>query len=217
MGETMITEEIYHTYLSFLLSGNKRECTTITQKLLDQNVSIYDLYINLFQTSMYQVGNMWENNKISVAVEHMATSITEGLLNLIYPAIFSAEHIGKSAIISCVPNEFHQLGAKMVADIFELNAWDGYFLGANTPSIELLRIIDEKKPDLLGLSMSIYFSLPSLEQTIQMVQASYPRLDIVVGGQGFLWGGVDIIVKYSNVTYVDSLTILEQLIRKMAT
>lgn len=210
----MITEEIYNSYLSSLLSGDKRKCTAITQELIDKEIPIYDLYVHLFQTSMYQVGKLWETNKISVAVEHMATSVTEGLLNLVYPAIFSAEHIGKSAVISCVPDEYHQLGAKMVADVFELNAWDGYFLGANTPSGELLRMIDEKKPDLMGLSMSLYFSLPSLEKTVQTVHASYPRLDIVVGGQGFLWGGQDVVAKYSNVHYVDSLTNLEQLIQK---
>lgn len=208
----MITEKTYNDYLSYLLSGNKKECAAITGALLDREVPIRDLYIGLFQKSMYEIGKLWENNEISVATEHMATSVTEGLLHLVYPAIFSAEHIGKSAVISCVQNEYHQLGAKMVADIFELNAWDGYFLGANTPSNELLRMIDEKRPDLLGLSMSIYFSLPCLEKTIQSVRASFPSLDLIVGGQGFLWGGLDVIGGYSNVNYVDSLAALEQLI-----
>jgi len=212
----MINEKIYTSYLSSLLSGNKKECTYITRELLDQNISIYDLYINLFQRSMYQIGKLWETNKISVAVEHMATLIIEGLLNLLYPQIFSAEHIGKSAIVSCVPNEFHQLGAKMVADIFELNGWDGFFLGANTPSIELLQLIDEKKPDLLALSMSIYFNLPALKETIQKVQTNYPQLDIIVGGQGLLECGKDIVSEYSDVSYVDSLIKLEQLIRKIS-
>lgn len=210
----MITEIIYNSYFTVLLSGNKKECSRIVGELIHQKISVYELYIHLFQHSMYQVGKLWENNKISVAVEHMATSITEGLLNLVYPALFSAEHIGKSAVISCVPNEFHQLGAKMVADIFELNGWDGYFLGANTPSNELLRIINEKRPDLLALSMSIYFSIPQLEQTIETVQAVYPQLDIIVGGQGFLWGK-DILSKYRNIIYIDSLYNLEKLLRNI--
>lgn len=215
-GQKMISEKIYNHYFSCLLSGNKRECTAITQELIAQKVPVYDLYINLFQASMYQIGKLWESNKISVAVEHMTTAITEGLLNLVYPIIFSDEHIDKSAVIACVPNEYHQLGAKIIADIFELNHWDGYFLGSNTPAQELLRVIDEKRPDLLGLSMSIYFSLPALEQTIQVVKSSYPELEIIVGGQGFLWGGREVAVKYSNVNYVDSLTGLEEFIKRMA-
>jgi len=211
----MITEKIYTLYLSHLISGNKKECTAITKDLLNQNISIYELYTNLFQQAMYQIGKLWEENKISVATEHMATSIIENLLNLVYPQIFSAAHIGKSAIVSCVPNELHQLGAKMVADIFELNGWDGFFLGANTPSNDLLQMIDEKKPDLLALSMSIESNQPALKETIQMLQASYPVLQIIVGGQGLLTYGTYIVSNYSNVSYIDSLARLEQLIRNI--
>ncbi len=208
----MIKEQ-YDDYFSALIAGDRAKCTSIVKGLIEEEVSVQDLYLQLFQASMYEVGKLWENNKISVAVEHMATAITEGLLNLVYPIIFSAEHIGKSAIITCVPKEYHQIGAKMVADIFELNGWDGYFLGANTPTEELLRMVEDKQPDLLGLSMSLYFSLGALEKTIQMVQSTYPQLDILVGGQGFLWGGRDVLTKYPQVNYVDSITGLEKLIQ----
>ncbi|MBF0239403.1 MAG: cobalamin-dependent protein [SAR324 cluster bacterium] len=208
------TEEQYNNYLSFLLSGNKTECTKIIRELIDQKIAVKDLYLNFFQRSMYQVGSLWEHNKISVAVEHMATAMTESLLNLAYPLIFSAEHCGKSAIISCVTKEYHQIGAKMVADIFELNGWDGYFVGANTPTDELLKMIDDKKPDVLALSMSLYFSLRWMEEMLQAVSATHPKLDIIVGGQGFLWGGLDTLKKYPQVEYVDSIIKLEQLIKK---
>ena len=85
-------------------------------------MEIKELYLGLFQRSLYEVGEMWEHRKISVAVEHMASAITESLLTLVYPAIFSAEHSDKSVVISCVANEYHQIGSKMVADFFEL-AW----------------------------------------------------------------------------------------------
>ncbi|MBF0287839.1 MAG: cobalamin-dependent protein [SAR324 cluster bacterium] len=206
-------EKHYDDYISALLAGNRAKCTSIVKELIEQKVAVQDLYVNLFQTSMYEVGKLWESNQISVAVEHMATAITEGLLNLVYPLIFAADHVGKSAIVSCVPKEYHQIGAKMVADIFELNGWDGYFLGANTPENEMLQIIEEKKPDLLALSMSLYFSLRTMEQTLQAVQATFPQLDIIAGGQGFLWGGLDVLAKYPQVNYVDSIVKLEKLIR----
>ncbi|MBF0548416.1 MAG: cobalamin-dependent protein [Candidatus Riflebacteria bacterium] len=209
----MITEEIYNRYLANLLSGNKKECSKIVTDLLDRKVLIHNLYMHLFQKSMYEIGKLWENNRISVATEHMATSITEGLLNLVYPVIFSAEHLDKRIIISCVASEYHQLGGKMVADIFELNGWDAYFLGANTPSKELLKMIDEKKPDLLGLSMSLCSALLSLEETIKTVQSSISKLPIILGGQGFAGIGKELTDKYSNTIYFDSLDKLEKWLR----
>ncbi|MBF0430351.1 MAG: cobalamin-dependent protein [Fibrobacteria bacterium] len=208
----MITEDIYSKYLEMLLQGSKKECTKITQDLLSQEIEIHDLYVHLFQASMYEVGKLWEENRISVAVEHMATAITEGLLHLVYPQIFAAEHTDKKAVISCVPNEYHQLGAKMVADIFELNAWNSYFLGANTPSSELIRMIDEKKPDILGLSMSLFFSLPHLTSMVEEVRSHYHDLEIVLGGQGFLWGGHDIVKKHNRLQIIGDLKTLESYI-----
>ena len=143
----------------------------------------------------------------------MATAIVEGLFVLVYPMIFGAEHTGKKAVISCLANEFHQVGGKMIADIFELNGWDGYFLGANMPAEELIKFIDEKKPDLLGLSLSIYFNINTLLETIDTVRIHYSDLDIIVGGQAFRWGGRDVIAGLKGVTYLESIDSLEKMIR----
>lgn len=123
--------------------------------------------------------------------------------------IFGAAHTGRKAIIACVANEYHQLGGRMVADIFELHGWDGYFLGANTPSEELLRLIDDKKPDLIGLSLAISFNLDNLWKVVEMVRVTFHELPILVGGQAFRWGGTELVSRYEGVTYISSLIDLE--------
>jgi methanogenic corrinoid protein MtbC1 len=210
----MITEEKYKNYLQHLLDGQKADCKRIVSTILDTDIEIKELYERLFQRSLYRVGELWEQNRISVAVEHLATSITEGLLHLVYPKIFAAEHHGKKAVVSCVANEYHQVGAKMVADIFELNGWDGYFLGANTPVDDLLQLIDEKSPDMLGLSLSIYFNTARLIEVIEEVRGAYPQLDILVGGQAFRWGGANIVKAYPRLQYIASLQQLEKMLRE---
>jgi methanogenic corrinoid protein MtbC1 len=179
------------------------------QDLLDLDIDIYRLYVNLFQQAMYEVGELWEMNRISVATEHLATSITEGLLILVYPRIFGAYHNGRKAVIACVANEYHQLGGKMVADIFELHGWDSYFLGANTSPEKLLRLIDEKKPDLIGLSLAIYSNLDNLLNVIEIVRATFRELSILVGGQAFRRGGTELVSRYEGVTYIPCLRDLE--------
>lgn len=208
----MITEQVYNKYFSCLLAGNRAECSNIVKELLAGGIAIRDLYTELFQRSMYKIGELWEGNKISVATEHLATSITEGLFALIYPTLFSMAHTGRKAVIACVANEFHQLGAKMVADTFELNGWDSYFLGANTPADDLIRLIDEKKPDLVGLSSSIYSNMAVLSMTIEKIRTHYPQLDVLVGGQACRFHGADLVNQYSSVAYVPSLQELESLI-----
>jgi methanogenic corrinoid protein MtbC1 len=208
----MITEQRYSVYLTALLDGDKSACTEIVEALLEEQVNIKDLYTDLFQRSMYRIGELWEQNRISVATEHLATSITEGLLTLMYPTLFSREHIGKKAIISCGVNEFHQIGGRIVADVLELNGWDAYFLGANTPDNDLVLCVDEKKPDLLGLSIGLFFNMAALLEMIEKIRNSFPQLNIIVGGQAFRWGGSDAVEKYPNVIYVPTLDELENFI-----
>jgi len=211
---TMITSEIYNNYLQNLLKGNRQECTKIVKDLLDRDVSIYDLYLDLFQTSLYEVGYLWETNRISVATEHMATTITESVLSLAYPRIFAAQHVGRKAVVSCLVNEYHQIGGKMVADIFELNGWDGYFLGANTPVEDLLDIVRDKQPEIVALSMSVYFNMDYLHNVLQRLESELPGQQVIVGGQAFRWGGSDIQDKYSRVQYISSIKELEKMLQQ---
>lgn len=209
-----IDDALYSRYLQLLLAGKRQECHDIVKGLLDKNIDIKELYINLFQRSLYDVGSLWEHNKISVAVEHLATSITEGLLTLAYPTIFFTEKIGKSTIISCIANEYHQIGGKMVADIFELHGWDGYFLGANTPFEDLCSLIDDKQPDLVGLSLSVYQNINNLISVTERLSLIYSNLKIIVGGQAFRHCDSRCVEVFKNVQYIESLYELEERIIK---
>jgi MerR family transcriptional regulator, light-induced transcriptional regulator len=210
----MIEDEIYNKYFNSLIKGAKSECVAIFEELVNKNVPVEKIYTQLFQRALYQVGEYWEMNKISVATEHMATALTENLMIRLQPQLFSTERIGKTAVIACVANEHHQVGAKMIADIFEMNGWDGYFIGANTPVAELIRFLENKKPDVIGLSLSIYYNLPELKKTVVEIRQHFPALPIMVGGQGFRWGGIEITQEFSNVTYLSGVETLTKFINQ---
>lgn len=207
----MIPEALYEEYLSRLLEGDRRECSRIVQQLLDQEIEIKQLYTDLFQRSLYQVGELWEYNRISVAKEHLATSMTEVMFHLVYPRLFETAAVQqrRRAVISCAVNEFHQIGGKMVADLLDLNGWDAHFLGTNTPVDHMLEYLQEQKPDLVGLSLSVYFNVGSLKTGIEAIRTDFPELQLVVGGQAFRWGGTDFLGRYPRTRYIASLDQLE--------
>jgi methanogenic corrinoid protein MtbC1 len=207
----MISAMFYREYLDALLHGKRVDCGRRVQQLLDQNIDIKNLYTDLFQKSLYEVGRLWEFNRISVAREHLVTAITEGLLGLVYPRLFDGDRppASRKVIISCAANEHHQIGGRMVADVFEMNGWESHFLGANTPIDQMLGHISDTKPDLVGLSLSVYFNIAALTKGIEAIRSDFPSLDILVGGQAFRWGAMDLLKRFPGAQYVTSLAALE--------
>lgn len=210
--KTVISESTYEQYLAGLLTGDRPCCIDIVQERCSMGAELKDLYLNLFQRSLYQVGELWEQHRISVAVEHLATAITERVMMISQPLVFSGSVRDRSIIVGSVEDEYHQLGGRMVADLAELHGWRGHFLGANTPIEGLLKMIDEQKPDVLGLSLSVYFNLPALLKTLDAVSGSFAGLPVLVGGQAFCsrWGGTTALQRYPDVRCIATLDELER-------
>jgi len=186
LGDYIQVEQSFTAYLDRLLIGDNRGCRAIVQGLLAEGISFKDLYLNLFQRAMYRTGELWMRNQISVATEHLATTITLSMITLVHPVLVDSPRNGKKAVVTCVGGEFHQIGAYMVSDTLELHGWNSYFLGANTPVEGLLELLGEKQPDVLCLSVSLSSNIGQFKETVKKTHARFPGLDILAGGQAFL-------------------------------
>lgn len=201
----VIEESVYQTYVTALLAGKRVFCAGMVQSLMTQGVSVQDLYIGLLQRAMYDVGERWEHEQMTVASEHLATAITGQMLSLILSLASKDHKKNKNMVIACVADEFHQLGARMMADFCQIRGWDSHFHGANTSIPDLLHTIETLHPTLLGLSLSLPSNLASLIKTIDAVSHHHPELPILVGGQAFRWAGMETLQTYPNTTCIASL------------
>ena len=199
----------YQRYLDGLLRHDREQCRLSFEQWLAATPELRSLYEELVRRSLYEVGTRWEQGQISVATEHLATAISEGLLNLTYPRLFARPRVNKSAVVACVASEYHQIGSKMVADVFELCGWRGYFLGANTPLSALLALIAEKQPNVAALSAATTYALDPLVAAVTEIRAAFPALPVLVGGQAFRWGGSERFAALPGVRCLKSLGELE--------
>lgn len=135
----MIAPRAVEEYLAHLVEGDRRACRDDVQCLLDGGATPRELYEQLFQACLYTVGARWHAGELSVAVEHLATLITEDMLRLVFPRVLEREPNGRRAIVSCAAEEYHQVGGRIVADTLEAAGWAVQFLGANTPADALTR------------------------------------------------------------------------------
>ncbi len=175
---------LYPAFLEALLAGDRRHCEALTDQALGARVAILDLYQHLFRRALYRVGEEWEHQRIPVGVEHLATAIVEGLLNRLYPQIIAPRRSGRRIVIGSVEGELHQVGAKMACDVFEMHGWEALYLGADTPTDELLRTLKALTPDAVGLSLSVTDHLGTLLAAVAAIRTGFPELPLLIGGQG---------------------------------
>jgi MerR family transcriptional regulator, light-induced transcriptional regulator len=202
-------------FLNALISGDRKMSSEIAQKYMDENDSIKALYEIIIRNALYDIGELWEKNKISVATEHLASAIVEAILNEQYSKINNTLKITKTVIVACVENEFHQIGLKMINDIFEINGWNSYFLGANTSTTELISFAKTIQPDVIALSLSLSFNFPILEMMIQTIKNELPDQMILIGGQAFRNDSQYKLLKYDKVYYQPDLNSTEFFIKKI--
>ncbi len=205
----MISETVYLHYLNALLDGDKKQCYQIVLKLIKDNVGIKEIYMDLLQRSMYRIGLLWEKERCSVADEHIATKITEGLIELVSSSFTNEQKFGKLALITCIDKEFHDLGARMVTGYFESSGWNTIFAGSNTPEQDILRLIKDKRPDVVGISSSFYININRLIKLVQVIKEDFPEQEILVGGQALGAEHSTILSALENVHYITCLNGLD--------
>jgi methanogenic corrinoid protein MtbC1 len=75
----------------------------------------------------------------------------------------------------------------MVADFFEVDGWDVIYLGANTPSTDIVSVVRERQADLLAVSASTLLHVRAVGELIEQVRKDErcAKTKVLVGGPPF--------------------------------
>jgi methanogenic corrinoid protein MtbC1 len=201
------------TFVDFLLTGERQKSIDYINTHWQYSPDFVKIYEEIIKKSLYRIGELWELNKISVASEHLATSIADSLLNHIYENVPSKNSIGKKIIIANTENEVHHVGIKMVADVFESYGWETFFHTGDVSIIDLIAFINSKDPNLLALSLSIRTNLPSFKKSLLQIRDAFSDLSILIGGQAFSKGSNDFLKEINNLIYIPDLYALNKFIK----
>jgi len=178
--------DLARSYLDALLAADRHRASRLILHAVDQGVPIRDIYLHVFQVSQYEIGRLWQANRVSVAQEHFCTAATQMIMSQLYPRIFSGERNGKRLVAACVGGELHEIGIRMVADFFEMAGWDTYYLGANTPADSIVQTVMDQGADVIGISATMTFHVRLVADLIARVRDRIGDcVAVLVGGYPF--------------------------------
>jgi methanogenic corrinoid protein MtbC1 len=174
-------------FLVYLVIGDFCKCLSIASEAVTKADELEKFYLQVLQPCMYEIGYMWQEREITTAQEHLASSMVDRIMSYIYTKVSVYENSKNKAVITTSPGEQHELGARMVSDILEIHGWQVRYLGANTPVESLIELINRENPDILAVSVTMFYNLEDTADLIAEVREECRKknLKILVGGQAF--------------------------------
>ncbi|QDT33264.1 ATP-binding protein [Thalassoglobus polymorphus] len=192
--ETMAISSVSHShkslqrdYLAFLLATRRGKALEIVMQAVGLGVDIESIYLHVIQPAQQELGRLWETGKISVAQEHYCTAATQFVMSQLQPYFISNHSSSRTLVATCVGDELHEVGLRIVADLFEVNGWNSVYLGANVPAESIVQSLVANRAQVLALSTTMTQHLFELADVISVVRDNpgCKNIKIVVGGYPF--------------------------------
>lgn len=158
---------------------------------LDGSLKLYQSYRTISGTTsffekiltpvMYNIGNLWAKNKISIADEHVCSNIANSLVRIIFDR--NEKIPTKKKILICTPEgEHHNLGPSILESHLSCNGFKVFNLAPSEPHESIVRFIESSKPDAILISITLPDNIKPGQRLIKKIKER-SSVPIFVGGQ----------------------------------
>jgi methanogenic corrinoid protein MtbC1 len=185
-------DEIYARFSELLAREDKAGAVRYAISVLeDGKIGVSDLY-ELVLAPLLNGPICAEGDESCIWREHVRTSIVRAIVEISYPYVLKAKDVagfipvGVTVLVVCPQEEYHELGARMAADFFELAGFDVKYVGANTPNRDILSAVRHVAPDIVAVSVTDYYNLVRVKTLIGEILSLRPEAKIVLGGGAFV-------------------------------
>jgi methanogenic corrinoid protein MtbC1 len=211
----MVKQLILARYLEALLEGDRTRSRAVIEETLQTGVPANSVYLDVIWPIMVQIENLWRTEKITPIQEHLATRINRTIVDQLQNKLPRRPDKNKKIVICCAAKELQELGAQMLADLFESDGWQIRFLGGGLTNDDILAYIHEYAPDILLIYGTAPKQAPDVRRLIDRIRDinALPAMRIMVSGGLFnradgLWEeiGADLFAQ----TAVDAIQLAAQ-------
>ncbi len=180
----MVREDILARYLEALLRGDRKACRSVVEETLQSGVPANSVYLYLIWPVMAEIERLLRADKITVVEEHLATRINRTIVDQLQNKLPRRPAKHKKVAVCCARDELQELGAQMIADLFESDGWHVRFLGGGLTNDDIFAFINEYAPDVLLIYGTTPKQAPDVRRLIDWIRGvnAWPGLRIVVSG-----------------------------------
>ena len=177
-----MTEPLLTSYLQPLLAGRRAECFEMIQKALHAGRDARKLIFDVLWPAMAQVERLYRDDRINTAVDNMATRINRTVADQLQVRLSTSPPDGRRILVTCADEPREELGAQMIADLFQAEGWDVFFAGGGIPYDEMVTLIGQLRPNVLLMFGTQPESVPLVRQFVLTLReiGVCPTMNVVV-------------------------------------
>lgn len=174
-------------FLDACLQLRRSDALAMIEAAGERGVPVRDIYLDVIAPVLRELGRLWHQNRVTVSQEHYCTAVAQMVMAQLFPTIFDEARRGGRMVSTCVAGELHEIGARMVTDLFALHGWDTVFLGADAPNASVIDTLVQLDAQVLAVSATLGASLGEVAELIRDVRETpaCTGVRIMVGGAAF--------------------------------
>ena len=180
----MVKNGIIERYFDLLLQGERHQCRKVIEEALQTGTLANSVYTDIIWPVMVEIEKLHRQDRISATEEHMATRINRTIIDQLQNKLPHKPDKQKKAVVCCAPDELQELGAQIMADLFESDGWEVKFLGSGLSNDDILSFANQYGPDLLLIYGTTPRQAPEVRRLIDTVKNvnAWPNMKIMVSG-----------------------------------
>ena len=182
-----MSEPLLTRYLQPLLAGRRSECFDLVHNALNATWPAEQLIHDVVWPAMAQVDRLYRDDRINAAIENMACRINRTVADQLQAHLPKEPPNGRRVLIACAADFGEELGAQIVADLFQANGWQVYFVGGGVPHDELLSMVGELRPTVFVIFGATPQAVPAVRGLIDLIRSIgvCPTMNILLSGGVF--------------------------------
>ncbi len=180
---------LFEQYLN--LENKEKAVSYCIELLKEKKTDVVSLYETILTPGLNQQVCGEADQQICIWKEHIKTAIVRTIVECSYPYVMEERKIKNTinkitAVIVCPSEEYHDLGARMVADFFTICGCNTIFVGSNTPFNNFFNALNRLRPEIVAISVSDYYNLVATKKMIEKIRSVMGySVTIVAGGNAF--------------------------------
>ncbi len=186
-----------------------------------KGVTRHDIYLDYIAAAARQLGEDWDNNRLSLTEVSVATGHLYALMRGMKvegPTTKAFVGARRCALFASVPGEDHSLGITVAAGLFRDEGWD-VDLQIGLDHGALLARAEATQPRVIGLSLSTAARLAALARLVVALRLALPRVILGVAPAAGLDAAklehlldIDVVLRDADTSRAD----LERLVAEQA-